>query len=782
MLKEYPSYRDLTSRLLRPIDGGVEADIKNFLGRPIQVASGDFLTSDTPGGIITSFSSPDGILTSSPMYFQKIQGFLGFRYKLVLRLQVNAQRFQQGRYMMRYLPQAQYSQIQVATRLHNLAAITQLPGVDIDLASDQDVAFSVPYVSPSLFYNVLTGSGKSGIVYVICYSPLVTPTGSTAADWTMWAHFEDVKLFYPTMTVATPQAGGSRSTKETTTQSGIISRTVAKIAEVADIIKEVPFLSSFAGPTAWGLKCASKAIAIFGFSKPKLVSDMVRVVNRPFFGSNNVDGLMEANSLALNSDPAVANMSGWAGTDEDQMSLPFLNTVAAWRGTYTWSTSGAVGSIIYADVVNPLVCYQTSQVSGANTYERKWLPPCGYLASFHKWWRGDLSLIIKIVKTEFHSGRLGVVFVPGATSGTVFSLALTQYCEKQILDLRTSNRFVVTIPYVANTPWTDTSDSTGVVYVYVVNALVAPATVSSSVSVIIERGGGEDFRVAFPTKSIFTPTMVSSTPKPMGQLENPLDGIELDNIASVQALTTGETNDKHVNRETNLESLDGLVHGGLFSAAETCIGELMFSARSFIKRMCPYYYAERSGAPSGILIRAGVLSPTTVSISGIVLDKSSVYCDWYLTIALMYAYRRGGIRLLSYDNVGRVEPFRTTLQHDNTFTGQVIDFGLPQTWNAANVTLANITTAIGPIVEAPMYSKSFCFYNNFAYDGWTGEPDYFNDTKVVGITFDTLGSAKVSVHRGAADDTDFGFFLGAPPISHIFVTATGVSLIDGIKY
>lgn len=95
--------------LLNNISDGNEHTLKDFLQRPVPIKYGDWLSTQAANTEILNVQIPLEAITASKAISQKISGFLGFRAKTVLRLQVNTNRFQQGRLMMTFFPQPQIS-------------------------------------------------------------------------------------------------------------------------------------------------------------------------------------------------------------------------------------------------------------------------------------------------------------------------------------------------------------------------------------------------------------------------------------------------------------------------------------------------------------------------------------------------------------------------------------------------------------------------------------------------------------------------------------------------
>ena len=124
--------------------------IIDFLQRPSILTSASFTASDS--GILFS-TDVCSIITSQK--HSRMSNIYTWRADFELTLQVNADRFQQGRYILFWLPSGGALSPTVTgnylpwKNMHtcNLTKITQLPHVEIDLATQTHVSLTIPYTS-----------------------------------------------------------------------------------------------------------------------------------------------------------------------------------------------------------------------------------------------------------------------------------------------------------------------------------------------------------------------------------------------------------------------------------------------------------------------------------------------------------------------------------------------------------------------------------------------------------------------------------------------------------
>ena len=186
------SYLDMTAREAR------EHTIKDFLRRPIVVKTGTWSSSDATETELYTANFPETLI-GNPMYRAKLEGFVGLRATLVVKVQVNSQPFQQGRLMLQYFPYAQYMPLRVSLVNATLQGRSGCPRADLDLSVGTEVELRIPYVSPHVYYNLITGQGSFGAIYLVVYSQLFDQaSGDGTIEYTVWAHLEDVDVQYPT--------------------------------------------------------------------------------------------------------------------------------------------------------------------------------------------------------------------------------------------------------------------------------------------------------------------------------------------------------------------------------------------------------------------------------------------------------------------------------------------------------------------------------------------------------------------------------------------------------
>lgn len=779
----------LRSQLTDSASTAFRQGLLDFLAKPFALATGNFATTD-----VTSTFSPFDLfapLLNNNIYYNKISGFLGIRAKVRLRLQVNANRFQQGRYMLLFLPTAGAKTTEVSHAGHlrrlrfNATTATQLPHVEVDLATDTEGILEIDYVSAVTHFVINTANtpnlGSSGQALLYPYSPLVAPAGSTTCNYTIWISYHDVDLVGPTYPQASvpryePQAnmrssgrggrakqkgGNSVASSKTigTTEAEQDSNNVGPIEGVAKIVsgasnaigQHVPLLSAITAPVSWASDLVGGIAHMFGWSNPIDLSEVTRAVQTIFPYALNCDNIDSSMPLSLFSRNQLEVLPGFAGSDIDEMSIDFVKSVPAWYATFTATTGDSIGQNYVWQALNPQSFYN-NYTQGATTVTAP-TPVC-FLANLFRLYRGSFRITFKIVKTEFHSGRFAIVFAPVESSVAVPgapSFANTAYMHREIIDVRDGCEFTFDFPYTSVSqyrPTTGGHGEYGYFGVYCVNPITAPSGVSSSISVLMEVSGASDLEFALPQKlgvNVCIPYTYQSSVPSYGYL------------AKATAVAQGVVGNSNVIAST-------------LDAARTCIGEACVSLLQLCKMNSPMPVNTNVTGP--FLIDPWEIGVYETLVAG-GPNKSALTCEYSALIRSCYAVNRGGMRLRAHpprvpaaSQVQPVYEVLTFLAGTNTSTSDY------KTWSSSTAgndhmmrTLQNIEFRGGAEVQVaayntnhvrPMHTQYVCAAGTSAIT--YGSP-YSHTTQVI---VEPTDNQNWLVMRSVSDDFQAGLFIGVP--------------------
>ncbi len=587
-----------------------EQNILDFLRKPIVLTKGSFATTD-PFPPAAYFNLPY-VALSNVMWRQKWAGYYGIRMDMRFKLVVNANRFQQGRYIVGWVPLGgsngtSHRNIEtVNMRLATLVQRTTVPHVEIDLATQTSCELLVPFASVNNFYpleNVTQSTAFAnvlGYLSIYPYSPLVTVAGSNTASYTLYVSFENVKLF------GASNAQSGLSEKEVSNKmDGPISGVAKNFAKGFTEFSKIPLLSSYALSAAWISDRISKTASVFGYCKPTQGDSMSKMImlNNP--GHSNTDGDSVSRALSFFARPSTLNMKGQSSVTYDEMDFSFVMRKYAWFSFYQWPTSFTADDGIANISLKPSTFSNT--VSSAVHFT-----PMAFVSGFFNYWRGSIRFKFKLVKTEFHSGRIAFAFFPGTTA----DFTKPEFVNRLIVDIRETTEIELLVPYISKYPYLNFNELMGTLRIYVVDPLIAPDTVSPNITILAEVAAGDDFELAMPGAFDYTPARFV-----------PQSGLMEDN----KRLSVNIGNSK--------------IDYDPIAASSFCIGDKISSFRTLLKRYCKLSLRDLSVAEVGFNGIQLVIQQDLFPTGQYVALSPSVNADNLAIVGMCYAFFGGGVRI-----------------------------------------------------------------------------------------------------------------------------------------
>lgn len=564
---------------------GTHTTLEEYFQRPYPITSGVFSSTDDA----TTFSNLDymGLLLKTDHYSAKFDGKFVVRATVQARLMVNANKFQAGRYILAFLPTGglcnttAYLSKWIAMHRHSKVQITQLPHVEIDLATQTEAILEIPYVSS---YNGVTQQsvgnnavyGTPGVFFIYPYVPLTAASGSLTAGYCVMVSLKDVKL----EGVAVPQSNiphkrGRDPVREEQKKAGIgpVTSALRCAAKSFGVLSKVPILTSFAAPAAWASDIAANVASVWGWSKPGNLAPTLRSQKFSMLGGPNGDGADNSLPLSLVSSNAVRVAPGFGGSDYDEMAIDYIKSIYAYLKDFTWGNEMVRGATLTTIPINLLSMANWWTEGGIELVDAS---PLSLLARNFMYYRGGLTFRLKFVKTPFHSGRITIVYQPqDKRSGIVTAATLdtSVFGLKAVVDIRTTTEVEFSIPFMSNTPWAPCNCGTnviGTILIFVDEQLVAPESVTADIKVLVEVKGADDLEFAVPTRQFVCHPVVPYIPQmDMGQ------AVDLGYLGGSKELPGGT------------------------QPSELCIGEKVLSIRQLIKRYC--YYGSITATNTGNL-------------------------------------------------------------------------------------------------------------------------------------------------------------------------------------
>lgn len=764
-------------------DDGTLPSIKMYFGKPTKVYNGVFAETDVAS--TWSWQNVYDPIKTNAMYYDKLVGVYAFRATTVLTLQVNANRFQSGRYMLVHLPLggADWSDPAMASyikmKTYSAMQYTQLPHVEIDLATDSQIELRIPHVTFNNACPVTKSTETSftkytpGLFKIYPYMSLRAGASASTCGFTLWVHYEDVEIF----SNMAPQMGGFENAERGTSGKmfgkvkdvlgmevytpGPVETIANKVRVISDSATRVPMLSAFAAPVSWLADIVGGVASIFGWSKPLQIAPAGDTHLALFHDLPNCDTKDNITSMSLTKDNRVDILPGFSGTSVDELSIDYLKKIYAYYDVVTWNSTDLVSTQLFKYPLSPGY-FMKSATEEAHVMSLQ--TPIAFLSQFFHYYRGGLQFKFKIVKTEFHSGRLIFGFfpcdIPISGLGTEATFANLDYAQKTVIDVRDGVEWTMSVPYVSTTAFkrnarnaTSYDEWYGYLCCYVLSPLIAPDGVTPDIKILIEVCGADDLEFQVPLRNEYVPIIpiaVAAAP----QMGDPLN--------------TG-----------TIGTMKEEMHR--FNDDAACIGECVTSFRQLLKRPGPYIPYTNS---KYLVFHPDMYTPiinTTEPVS-----SSGIAPDLITVLGCCFTLQRGSLRFKFIPhNVTNITDIDSLVTWWYTKIGYNTVGGYPDTTRIVKSSVSSATalsatsiannarngsfmaglTKWGVGFTCPFYNSNHStptvpHYTGFSYlPGIMGQPE----TKL-SASVSSVGNLNLTVLRYAGDDFNFGQFNGIPPM------------------
>lgn len=476
----------------------VEQEKDSIFSRPVVIAVFSWDTT------MTAFSyDAHRLWFNDPMILQRMKGALFWRGTLHLRFDIAASPHQYG------LARAFFSYMTVLTGAGGdanpfgldwdsnagLSYSSQKYGVDFDAAVPGGKEMVIPWVYPyECALTTVTKSldflGRLTIVPIIGLGRDDSATPGTV-QIVVRAWMTDLHLWGATRYSAVAQAP--------TRKSGMVGSLAGKVAEGAKYIEMIPGFDKMGSAVALGASAVKSIADLFGFSREK-ESETHSVHSKNYSSMALTDTLVTADSCAFTKSCGLTkDLRNIGVSDGDEMALSRIFSHRSIVQTATWTQAQTRGTTVMTIAVDP--------TCSLNTGTGYWDPTSlAYGVLPFQFWRGSLVFCIRVVSSQFHTGKLRAYFEPGViygtTEDTTWPLASVENCTMdctpgsctEIVVGWTSDETWLPVESTFTNPGTVTGAGLGYIRVVVENPLIAPLS-TSSVGIVVYVCGGDDFQV-----------------------------------------------------------------------------------------------------------------------------------------------------------------------------------------------------------------------------------------------------------------------------------------------
>jgi len=494
-----------------------DAHLSEFLSRPTKIATVTWTENLGAGNIATI--SPWQLFFQTTSIKNKLEGFGYIRCKLHLKFTINASQFYYGSIGAFYTPMRDVVQDTTGSTYGYAPGFqvlqSQKPHVWLDPQTTSTALMELPFLYNRNFLNAcslaeMTGMGKIDLTQ---YAALRSANGvtTTGVNIVIYAWATDVELTGLT-------ANGVLQSKREYVGNGQISGPASTIANVASRMTDIPVIGPFAKATEMAAGALGGIASMFGFTNVPNVKDVEPMKSLAFHTLASSEISEPINKLGLQPKQEISVASQHVG-DPTADALHITNFVQ--RESFLcgslWTTTSNEDTILFTSQVTPQL-YEKS-ITGNHIYDT----PMSYISRMFGYGRGDIIFRFKVIKTQYHRGRLSISWDPNQLTSTGMPGYGNPRVQNIIFDLEDDDSIEVRVPYMQQLPfikfrdgatgvngpfWSNGSSpsltgpegsANGTIQVRVVNRLTAPEA-SSDVDLLVFVRAAENFEYAGPAE------------------------------------------------------------------------------------------------------------------------------------------------------------------------------------------------------------------------------------------------------------------------------------------
>jgi len=354
---------------------------------------------------------------------------------------------------------------------------------------------------------------------------------------------------------------------------------------------------------------------------------------------------------------------------------------------------------------------------------------------------------MKFIKTEYHTGRLQITFTPSLVLNNAVTIPTGTLALREIIDISGKTEVELVMPYLLNTPWATNGTISGTLEILVLNPLRAPETASSSISLLLYAGGGEDFQLGGATA---TPTTAFIPQMDTGSASLPASTSTISEVVGGYDYTA--------------------IANDALAPNRFAIGEAFTSVRQLLLRMNTVKWGGALAFTNGFEMNPWYIGLSTMDPVTGVIAAPAIGFDAMSDILSGYTFARGGMRV--YVETSTAQPafsYLTTNAFTTPFSvsslsgadacqSKQVTYSATTKVSSVPVQMYDVTEGIVE-VAVPYYNGYYFMSLNPTKASFTGDTyppirvGVYNNTNVI-----------PNVYRSISDDFQFGYFIGFYPV------------------
>lgn len=448
------------------------------------------------------------------MITRQLQFFSFLRAGIKVRVQLNGTKFHCGRLIVYFKPITWNDDTE-----ENFYSVTCYPHFFLDASVSNSGEIMIPFThllshfsqeSKTLFNDSINTLGS---INIRVYNPLQAAEKSSQSLFgQIYVSLEDPYVHLPTYSIQKFSYGNGY-------MQGLES--FLKKAAGSAINSGLGLADKFTGGLVTG---AGDAICnILGIcDKPLDPVSAAPVINRTIAPLSHGAGLDRSTRLGLSPTAQTNTSPAVLGAVDSDFNLLTLCKMPCLLDQKEWNVTAISGTKLFDMLVTPVYLSNPQYTAdGSGRYTNYQPTMLAYVSRAFCLWRGSLKVKIQVVATQFHSGRLALVYDPHGTHDVnLTDLDKNKSHNVIIMDIQEKQELVVELPNFMVRPWlrcdkfrsdanlTDMSgvvnpayldcDIAGVFRIFVLNGLVRPDNVTDKVQINIFFYAGDNFELTIP--------------------------------------------------------------------------------------------------------------------------------------------------------------------------------------------------------------------------------------------------------------------------------------------
>lgn len=246
------------------------------------------------------------------------------------------------------------------------------------------------------------------------------------------------------------------------------------------------------------------------------------MINRTIAPLCHGAGLDRSTRLALSPISQTDTTPAVLGAVDSDFNLLTLCKMPCLLDQPVWDSTKKPGDKLFDMLVTPTYLSNPQYTAdGSGRYTNYTPTMLAYVSRAFCYWRGTLKVKIQVVATQFHTGRLALVYDPHGNQNVNFTdFQKNKNHNMIIMDIQEQQELTVDLPYFAIKPWlrcdrfrADANlvpmstvdnpgfldcDVSGVFRIFVMNSLVRPDNVPDKIQINVFFYAGDNFELAVP--------------------------------------------------------------------------------------------------------------------------------------------------------------------------------------------------------------------------------------------------------------------------------------------